>query len=368
VARKRSSSDGGISLDSLMDALTNVVAVLILVLILVQADVTQTVQKFLDDLAPATPEEVAQSKKLIEELKRKQTVAEARLREKPASPDDIAEEKRQIALLEKSMEDNKKLLADLDQVRKLEKTVRVERDAENQKTSAIQKEIARLEGLLDTIAPVDPNTPTVVNIPNSRPIPTDAATFHAIVHGNRVHVIDTPTVLTAFRREFERKKANFLHQRVRIKGKSDHFIYDPNKIAAHFEKFNWGDTRGQKVEIRVVPTGHYMLLVITPDLVNGGALMENLRQPGGEFAKLIQRIRQTRNSVLLYRVNPNAFETYLAARELSEIANVAAGWDVNGSPNFSMGIPNLSVRQLQQPPPSKGGGSPGPPGLKPKLD
>ena len=368
MARKRSSSDGGISLDSLMDALTNVVAVLILVLILVQADVTQTVQKFLDDLPPATPEEVAQSKKRIEELKRKLAVAEARLREKPATPQDIAEEKRQIALLEKSMEDSKKLLADFDQVRKLEKTVRAERDAENQKTTAIQKEIARLEGLLDTIAPVDPNTPTVVNIPNSRPIPTDAATFHAIVHGNRVHMIDTQSILSIFRREFERKKANLLHQRVRIKGKSDHFIYDPNKIAAHFANFNWGDTRGQKIEIRVVPTGHYMLLVITPDLEKGGAPVEELRKPGGEFARVIQNIRSTRNSVLLYRVHPNAFETYLAARELSEIANVAAGWDVNGSPNFAMGIPNLAVRQLQQPPPSQGGGAPGPPGLKPKLD
>ncbi|MFM2197588.1 MAG: hypothetical protein RLZZ505_1020 [Verrucomicrobiota bacterium] len=368
MARKRTSSDGGISLDSLMDALTNVVAVLILVLILVQADVSQKVQKFLDDLQPATPEEVAASKKLIEELQRKQRVAEARLREKPASPQDIAEEKRQIALLEKSMQENKQLLADLDKVRALEKTVRAERDAENQKTVVIQKEIARLEGLLDTIPAIEPDTPTVVNIPNSRPIPAEAASFHAIVSGNRVHMINTQGVLSTFRREFERKKADLLHQRVNVKGKSDQFIYDPNKIAAHFKDFNWGDTRGQKIEIRVVPTANYVLLVITPDLVKGGVPVEELRKPGGEFARAIQNIRQTRNSVLLYRVHTNAFETYLAARELSEIANVAAGWDINGSPNFSMGIPNLTVRRLQEPPRSKGGGPPRPPGLKPKLD
>ena len=368
MARKRSSSDGGISLDSLMDALTNVVAVLILVLILVQADVSQKVQKFLDDLLPATLEEVAQSRIIIEDLKRKQAVAEARLREKPATPEEIAEEKRQIALLEKSMEENEELLADIDKVRAMEKTVRSERDAESQKTVAIQKEIARLEGLLDTIAPIDPNTPTVVNIPNSRPIPAEAASFHAIVHGNRVHMIDTQGVLAVFRREFERKNADLLHQRVKVKGKPDRFIYDPNKIAAHFKTFNWGDTRGQKIEIRVVPTGYYMLLVITPDLAKGGVPAEELRKPGGEFAKSIQNIRQTRNSVLLYRVHPDSFETYLAARELSEIANVAAGWDVNGSPNYSMGIPDLTVRRLEEPPPSKGGGTPRPPGLKPKLD
>ena len=352
-----------------MDALTNVVAVLILVLILVQADVSQKVQKFMDDLQPATPEEVAQSKKLIEELQRKQRVAEARLREKPATPEEIAEEKRQIALLEKSMEENKELLADLDKLRALEKTVRAEYDAENQQTSTVQKEIARLEGLLDTIPAPESDTPAVVNIPNSRPIPADAASFHAIVNGDRIHMIDTQAVLTTFRREFERKKGDWLHERIKRKVTADVFVYDPNKIAAHFRNFNWGNTRGQKIEIRVVPTGFYMQLVITPDLTKGGTSVDQLRQPGGEFAKGIQTIRQTRNSVLLYRVHPNAFETYLAARELSEIANVAAGWDINGSSSYSMGIPDLRVRRLQEPPPRPPGGAPpGPPALKPKLD
>ena len=41
-----------------MDALTNVVAVLILVLLLVQADVSNKVVEFLENLQPATPEQV----------------------------------------------------------------------------------------------------------------------------------------------------------------------------------------------------------------------------------------------------------------------------------------------------------------------
>ena len=61
MPRRRTVSDAGVSMDSLMDAMTNVVAVLILVLLLVQVDVKQTVQKFLDELRPATPEEVAEA-------------------------------------------------------------------------------------------------------------------------------------------------------------------------------------------------------------------------------------------------------------------------------------------------------------------
>jgi hypothetical protein len=124
VARKQKNSEGGISLDSLMDALTNVVAVLIMVVILVQADVSKKVQKFFDDLPPATPEQIAETKNLITEMQRKQRLAEERLMEKPATPEKVEAEMREITLLEKSLKENKELLADLDQVKSLEKKVR----------------------------------------------------------------------------------------------------------------------------------------------------------------------------------------------------------------------------------------------------
>ena len=56
--RNNNQEEGGLNLDSLMDALTNVVAVLILVLLLVQANVTQKIQAFIEDLEPATQEQV----------------------------------------------------------------------------------------------------------------------------------------------------------------------------------------------------------------------------------------------------------------------------------------------------------------------
>ena len=61
MARRRQHEDSGMNLDSLMDALTNVVAVLILVLVLVQADATKKVEMFLEALEPATEEEIAES-------------------------------------------------------------------------------------------------------------------------------------------------------------------------------------------------------------------------------------------------------------------------------------------------------------------
>jgi cell shape-determining protein MreC len=145
-----------------MDALTNVVAVLILVLILVQADVSQKVQQFLDDLKPATPEEVIASRELVDQLKLETENLEDKLEEEPPTPKQIEEEKRQLALLEKDIEDNQELLAKLDELRKLEAKIRPERAAEQAKTVKIQEEIARLEALLDDSLKVKGPPPAVV--------------------------------------------------------------------------------------------------------------------------------------------------------------------------------------------------------------
>lgn len=114
-----------------------------------------------------------------------------------------------------------------------------------------------------------------------------------------------------------------------------------------------------------------MILVIRPDLEKGGSPLEELSKPGGEFAKAIPVVHQNMRSVLLYRLHPDSFETYLAAREPSEKVNIAAGWDVNDSTQFKMGIHGLSVRRLLEPPAPPPGTLPKPPslpGLKPKLD
>jgi len=76
MARKKSNDEQGVSMDSLMDALTNVVAVLIMILILLQVDVTQTVEKMLNDLKPPSEEDISRAKQDLtqvqQQLKRQQ--------------------------------------------------------------------------------------------------------------------------------------------------------------------------------------------------------------------------------------------------------------------------------------------------------
>ena len=136
--RRNSGSEGGVSLDSLMDALTNVVAVLILVLILVQADVSQKVAEFLENMKPATAEEVAESKRELERIQESLGQRRILMTKDASTPAELEKERRQLALLEKTAKDDSELLADLEQLRKLEEKLRKERDAEQAKTQKVQ--------------------------------------------------------------------------------------------------------------------------------------------------------------------------------------------------------------------------------------
>ena len=371
MARKRkNSSDGGINLDSLMDALTNVVAVLILVLLLVSVDAGRKVQQFLDDLKPATPEEIIASKQRIEELKKEREEIEVKLKEDPPSPEQIEEEKRQIALLEKSVEESKVALADIDKLRELEKTVRKERDDENEANTAIQVEISELEALLDQTPTIKPDTPTVVSIPNNRPIPSDANVYYAIAAKERLHIIDPVTPLKIFDEEFKKNRQEWLAQRIQQKG-ADRYIYDGRKIAKYFETFDWKNPRGQKIEIRTYPTWNRLELVITPDLEKGGTPTEELSVRGSEFFNAAIALKQDFKAVLMFYVNTDSFQTYLEARALADKANIAAGWEINGSREYKVRLTEIEVKRLEDPPPPPANPAPRPPGpppVKPKLD
>ncbi|MEP4807880.1 MAG: hypothetical protein ABJ118_04785 [Luteolibacter sp.] len=352
-----------------MDALTNVVAVLILVLILVQADVTQKVQKFLEDLLPATPEEVIASQERVEELKEKNKRIEEMMKEDAPSPEEIEEETRRLALLEKSTRESRAKLAELDKLRDLEKKAREERDAESAETVAVQDEIAKLEALLDETPAPKPDTPTVVNIPNSRPIPNDAKIYHAMVLRGRVHIIDPYTPLELFEEEFKKNRSDWLIERISQKG-ADKYIYDGVKIAKHFENFDWKNSRGQRIEIRTNPTSNRIQLVITPDLEKGGTPTGELATPGSGYSKAAVVISRDFKGILLFRVSPDSFDTYLEARTLADKANIPAGWEINGAPFYSVTIDDIEVKRLEEPEPRPDNTPrpPGPPPVKPKLD
>lgn len=369
MARRRNSNDGGgINLDSLMDALTNVVAVLILVLVLVQMDVTKTVVQFFENLEPATPEQVEQVRKEVEEVEGKLKKQEALLTQDPPTPEEIEEEKRQLALLEKDAKINKELLADLEQVKALERKLRVERDIEQAETTRLQKEIAKLEAQLDA-TPILVSVPTEVSIPNSRPVPNNADMYYALVFADRVHLIDPFTPLDLFESEFRKHKKDWELERIRRQGR-DRYIYDQTKIVEHFKDFDFKNSRGQSVTISPNIYGTRLFIEIKPNKEEGGTSLEELKGTNTKFERAMITLARNRQAVIMFYVNPASFNSYLLARPVADKQRVPAGWEVRGGESYRLMIPELEVRRLKEPPPPDPNKKPKkqPPGIKPTLD
>lgn len=351
-------------MDSLMDALTNVVAVLILVLILVQADVTQKVGKLLDDLLPASENDITLIEDRLAKLEKRKEQLDARLKADAPTPEQIEEERRQLALLEKNVEENKDFLADLAKLRELEKQLRPERDAANAETVRIQEEIAQLEAQLDETPATMPPAPAVVSIPNSRPIPPRAQLYYAIVMRDRVHFIDPFTPMEIFKSEFKQHRKDWLA----ASASRDREIYDGRKIAAHFRDVDFKNSRQQKIEVIANPTTTRLAMVITPDPEQGGTPLSELTQQENAFSITLGILGRDTRSVLMFRVHPDSFATYLEARTLADAARIPAGWEVNGSPNYWMPIPDIEIKRLEEPPPPPENPGPPPPPQPPKLD
>ncbi|MDB4297076.1 hypothetical protein N9904_03705 [Akkermansiaceae bacterium] len=362
--RRNSSSDEGVNLDSLMDALTNVVAVLILVLLLVQADVAQKVVQFLEGLKPATPEQIVEAKETIEELEKKQSRLDQLLSKEAPSQQQIEAEQRQLALLEKNRKERKDLLADLAELKKLAKKAEKERDDEAVKTEKVTAEIARLEALLDE-TPVLKVEPTIVGIPSSRLIPKNAEVYHALVFNDRVHFIDPITPLKLFEEEFKKAKRNFPNQRIKQRG-SDRYIYEAPPILKHFESFDFENSRKQALKLIAYPTGTRMHIQVNPDLKEGGTSLEQLEKAEGTFPQILRKLRGDSSTVILFHVHPNSFNTYLQARRLTDKVGIAAGWEVKPWQSYAIRIDDVEIKRQQEPPPPKP--SERPPNLPPKID
>eukprot|EP00903_Cladosiphon_okamuranus_P003528 g3526.t1 len=331
----------------------------------------EKVQKFLDELLPATPEEIAESKETAEELEKEKQTLIAMMKEEAPTPEELEAERRSLALLEKSVQESQVKLQDISKLKELEKKVRETRDKESQQTISIQEEIAKLEGLLDETPAVKPDEPTVVNIPNSRPIPNDARIFNAMVIRDRVHIVEPASVRELFEQEFQKNRRDWLIERIQQKG-SDRYIYDGQKIVKHFENFDWKNNRGQKIEVISPPTSNRITIVISPDLEKGGTPTEELRTPGSNYSKAALVMSRDFNSVLLFQVSPDSFHTYLEARRLADKAKIAAGWEINGSRHFRINLPDIEVKRIEEPPPKPekppGPRPPTPPPIGPKLD
>lgn len=350
-----------------MDALTNVVAVLILVLILLQVDVGKTVEKLLGNLPPATQQQIDEAKAKLAALTRDRDLVRKSMTAKPPEPALIEQAKRDIALLEQSERESKVKLLDVKKLEQLLAKHQRDYDVEKRKTDAILEEIRKLEALLDqTPIPKAPK-PDIVRIPNSRDIPEGANMYYAYVINNRVHLVDPITARKLVMNEFEKVSTKLLRETIKVKGGRDRKIYDQAKLVEHFSKLDFR-VRDQVISLGGHETGTKPILRVEFDREKGGIPLSELEQPNSEWHRMCQLIRGQFRAVLMFRVRGDGFSAYIKAREIADAANIPCGWELSDARNHLEGLEGVEMNRLKEPPKNRPKQPNNPPGPKRTLD
>lgn len=187
---KRKSSDGDeLNLDSLMDAVTNVVGVLMMVFVVMALSLADSLQRILSELPPVT----------LDEYKAMQD----ELAQIPLPPDSVESLEQKIVIAEENLKKSSAQLRsvdtsqqavflDLESHRKKLEDAKIEREKERVETDKLLTEVNRLKALLDETPEYKPEAATVVRLPNPRPFPENAKEMRILVAKGGVIAFDEP--------------------------------------------------------------------------------------------------------------------------------------------------------------------------------
>jgi hypothetical protein len=193
MAKKKAGGDSELNLDSLMDAVTNVVGVLMIVFIVMALQTSRVVQKILSDLPPVTEEQHQEIKKQVDALP-----------PPPATPEEVDKKTEQLqqsvkkATEELSTIDTTNTLQSLADIPDMEKQLaerRKERDLAKVDVDKLFQEIRDLKARLDSTPIPKPAAAREIRLPDPRPVPENPRRIHVFITKEGVYTVD-PTGIT----------------------------------------------------------------------------------------------------------------------------------------------------------------------------
>ncbi len=378
MAKRRPAGASELPFVALMDTMTNVVGVLTIVLVMIGISLAKAVRKVLAELPAASLEQIQTAQAQLDaataakDATRNQLAA---IRRDPHTDAKLnAELIADLASQEPSATDKTLQPVDLDALRaeqaKLEADLKAQTDAANRLTA----ERRQLAGLLEKTPQLKPAARKVVRMPEARDIPSSANIYYAYVIGSQIHLLDPISAKKAVMDEFQRESRHLIHQIIKVKHVKDRVIYDQAKVVAFFATLNFS-VRGQKITVPANPTSTRLAIHIAIDPAQGGVTIADPVAPNSAWPQLCERFRSWPRGVLIFRVRPDAFATYLRAREVADAQRLPCGWEIEGGSEFDVALDEFEVNRLETPPPqpppqppATPQGPPEPPPPKRRLD
>lgn len=334
---KRHSGDQELSFVALMDTMTNVVGVLTIVLVLVGISLSRAASRILSNLPPATEAQVRDVQAAVDRLRSAQNILQQKLDTQPKPPSETAARlEADLAKLERDAQATPGKLLDLEDLRR--ELVRLAAELKEKKKAAEQLlvERDRIKALLDK-TPVATAAPAkIVRIPISRPIPKDAKVEHIWVMKDDAYRIETDAIKQSFVDSFK-NYSTLVDSRVR-RGKMLVPIFDYEKLALYCKKQQY----------------RFLDLNYSVGFVNwtSSPVLKLVPQspPREPLQATLRRIKYAPNSVVMFHVNTDAFDKYLAVRDVCDQTGVPAGWECNTTPDYQILVREVETNKPKPPP------------------
>lgn len=347
---RREDGGGGMSLDSLMDTLTNVVGILVIILLFTvinAADAVKRIKGFVDEISDKQYQEALTHSQEVRRLLEQHREYWEKLDEE--TPAEQLSLKRQKELIELLKQDMQKLAASKVNIEDMKKQLEERRTRVKKIEGDIvakEKEIASLRARLASTPARGPDQDAkVVNLPDPREAPKGAKPVVFICRKGRVVPVDIPG-LQAKAQEALKAAARAVFRQNAI---------DCDKLAGIFQKKYVGD-RYCQVKVRV--GGDAKPYLVVEPRADAGDKTDAIAKRTSQFHHWIQELDPNK-FYLDFRVFSDSYDTYLEARNAAARVGILAGWNPY-APTSEYGIPfgiDLKMtclgKQPAKPPPAK---------------
>jgi len=348
------------SLDSLLDTMTNVVGILVILLAVTQMGVGDAVQRIRGAMVTATPKEFELLKSRASELER--------LVDEQAEAGEEAIQRTQVdsntlATTEILITDLKTEIAKLAELEAEAQQARASIGESQDQIAGLRKQVTESELALVTIRDELENTPKletptakVVRLPNPREVPKNWTEVLFICQHGRIMKLDPDAMLKRAYTSIERVARRNAEVRIQLNRENTRgnvVSINCKVLVGLFERIDVG---GSLFRISVEDKNGIPHLVYTAR-DGKGETVEDITA-GRSFYRLQIRKMES-NEYARFLVWPDSFDVYLAARDMADEFDVAAGWELRNE-NSSYSRPLLDPRGRRvvceghkEPPPAK---------------
>lgn len=315
MRRKKSQATLG-SLDSLLDTMTNVVGILVIILVVTILGVQEAVSRISEQLVDKEQVSQEQYDEAVENATQTAALLQ-KVRNQPIPPADLTPQQRQLASLQDALSKLKPRqtsttdeLPDPDALAKQLQEQKKSLEALQKQLATAKTESKELTDRLAVIGVPVPQKPKQITIPNPRTAPEGAEAVYFICKGGRIFELPADRFL------------EMAEQRIKVLRRNTKSDRPPCKMIAQYFEDNEVKSRGVRLKIRI--SRNRVFLRFHPD-EGLGETVEEMGRGSSRFKRALLTMKRNKNYAR-FIVWPDSYETYLAARVMTDEYKLPAGW------------------------------------------